>query len=162
MRMSEGVEWSLHCCVVLGGLPDGVALPGARLAEFHDVPASYLAKHLQALSAAGIVESTPGRRGGYRLARSARDITLLDVVLAVDGHESAFRCSEIRRRGPSAVEPERYVRPCGIARAMWDAESAWRDVLRRTTIGDLVAELDGTVAPEQLDKARVWFTGVLR
>lgn len=162
MRLSEGVEWSLHCCVVLGGLPDGVALPGARLAEFHDVPASYLAKHLQALSAAGIVGSKAGRRGGYRLARTSHEITVLDVVLAVEGHEPVFRCSEIRQRGPSAVEPERYVRPCGIARAMGDAETAWRDVLRGTTIGDLVDELAGTVAPEQLDKAAVWFRGVLR
>ena len=152
----------MHCCVVLGGLPHGVALPGARLAEFHDVPASYLAKHLQALSAAGILESTAGRRGGYRLARKAHEITVLDVVLAVGGPEPAFRCSEIRRRGPSAVETGRYVRPCGIARAMWDAEAAWRDVLQNTTIGDLVDELDGTVAPEQLDKAVVWFRGVLR
>lgn len=162
MRLSEGVEWALHSCVVLGGLPDGVALPGARLAEFHDVPASYLAKHLQALSAEGIVESAAGRRGGYRLARTSHEITVLDVVLAVEGHEPAFRCGEIRRRGPSAVEPERYVRPCGIARAMWDAETAWRDVLRRTTIGDLVDDLDGTVAPEQIDKAIDWIGGVLR
>ena len=42
-----------------------------RLAEYHGVPAPYLAKHLQALSRAGIVESSPGPRGGYRLARPA-------------------------------------------------------------------------------------------
>lgn len=161
MRLSEGVEWSLHCCTVLGTLPDGVTLPGVRLAEFHDVPAAYLAKHLQALSAAGIVASVLGRRGGYRLARPPAAITILDVVLAVDGAEHAFRCGEIRQRGPSAVAPAHYVRPCGIAAAMWDAELAWRDSLRSVTIGDLVAELADSVSPEQMHKAVNWMGKVL-
>lgn len=162
MKLSDGVEWSVHCCSVLGTLPDGVTLSGARLAEFHDVPAAYLAKHLQALSAAGIVSSTPGRAGGYRLARPAAEITLLDVVLAVDGSDPAFRCSEIRQRGPSAVDPEHYVRPCGIAQAMWRAEEAWRESLRSVTIGDLVDDLSTDVAPEQIDRAINWMGKVLR
>lgn len=160
--MSEGVEWSLHCCTVLGSLPDGVAMPGSRLSEFHDVPASYLAKHLQALRAAGIVVSSTGRRGGYRLARPPAEITILDVVLAVDGSEPAFRCTEIRRRGPSGVDASAYARPCGIARAMWAAEAAWRESLRATTIADLLAELDATVTPEQIDRAVAWLGRVLR
>jgi len=162
MKLGEGVEWSLHCCSVLGTLPPGVALPGARLAEFHDVPASYLAKHLQALSSAGIVESVTGRNGGYRLALPADEITMLDVVLAVNGDEPAFRCSEIRQRGPSAISPKHYVQPCGIARAMWDAESAWRTSLRNPTIGGLVGELGQSVAPQQIDKAITWMGSVLR
>ena len=71
MRMSDAVEWSIHCCTVLAALPEDQALPAARLAEFHDVPPAYLAKALQAMTAAGIVESRPGPRGGYRLARPA-------------------------------------------------------------------------------------------
>ena len=51
----------------------------------------------------GIVESRPGPLGGYRLARPPSDITLLDVVLAVDGDDAAFRCREIRQRGPAAT-----------------------------------------------------------
>ena len=46
--MSDGVEWAIHCCTMLAVLPDGEALPAARLAEFHEVPPAYLAKHLQA------------------------------------------------------------------------------------------------------------------
>lgn len=161
MKFGEGLEWSLHCCTVLGALPADVALPASRLAEFHDVPSAYLAKHLQALSRAGIVETTPGRNGGYRLARPASEVTLLDVVLAVEGDELAFRCTEIRQQGPSAVGPENYVRPCGIARAMWNAEAAWRAELGDVTIGDLVAELDETVAPEQIENAINWLNRVL-
>lgn len=162
MRLSEGVEWSLHCCSLLGALPEDTALPAARLAEFHDVPAAYLAKQLQALSGAGIVAAVPGRRGGYRLARPAADVTMLDVVLAVEGADPAFRCSEIRRRGPSGVAAEHYVQPCGIARAMGEAEFAWREALRAVTIADLVAEANETVVTEQIQKAVNWLGRVLQ
>ena len=160
MRMSDGVEWALHCCTVLAGLPEDLALPAARLAEFHDLPPAYLAKQLQALTAAGITRSLPGPRGGYRLARLPAEVSVLDVVLAVDGEETAFRCSEIRQQGPTAGGPELYRRPCGIARAMWRAEDAWRAELAATSIGDLVVELMATVPPAQLARGVEWVQSV--
>src|SRR6478736_9288497 len=80
VRMSDTVEWAVHCCTVLATLGDDQALPAARLADFHDVPPAYLAKALQALTAAGVTESRPGPQGGYRLARPPAAISLLDVV----------------------------------------------------------------------------------
>lgn len=160
MRMSEGVEWVLHACTVLAALPHDQALPAARLAEFHDVPPAYLAKHLQAAAGAGIVRSVPGPRGGYRLARPPADVTLLQVVLAVDGDDTAFRCSEIRQRGPAAGPPSSYRQRCGIARAMWRAEDAWRAELSRTTIADLVIEMLDSVPPEQLRSGAEWIQQV--
>ena len=52
MRLSEGVEWGLHCAVVLALVPPDASLPAGRLAELHGVPVAYLAKHLQLLSRA--------------------------------------------------------------------------------------------------------------
>ncbi|HEX7168423.1 MAG TPA: Rrf2 family transcriptional regulator [Acidimicrobiales bacterium] len=160
--MSEGVEWGIHCCALLAVLPDDIALPASRLAEFHGVPAAYLAKHLQALSAAGIVESGAGRRGGYRLARHPRDISLLDVVDAIDGDTRVFRCSEIRQRGPAALDPSCYRKACGIARAMWAAEQAWRDALAQQTIADLLVGLANDVPSEAAVKAAAWLQEVSR
>jgi Rrf2 family protein len=160
MRMSDGVEWALHCCTVLATLPDDQALPAARLAEFHGVPPAYLAKQLQALTAAGITASIPGPRGGYRLAHPPAEVSVLDVVLAVDGDDSAFRCSEIRRRGPAAGPASAYPRPCGIARTMWRAEDAWRAELAATSIGDLLIELMTTVSATQLSKGAEWIRDV--
>ena len=162
MRMSEGVEWAIHCCTILALLPEDVAFPASRLAEFHGVPGPYLAKHLQALSRAGIVESVPGPKGGYRMARPAAEITLLDVVLAVEGDETAFRCSEIRQRGPGAIEPEAYRNPCLIARAMWRAEDAWRRELAAQTMADIVAGLPASVDPRSALKGAVWIQEVIR
>ena len=159
--MSDSVEWALHCCTVLATLPADQALPAARLAEFHEVPPAYLAKALQAMTAAGITESRSGPRGGYRLARAATDVTLLEIVLAVDGDATAFQCDEIRQRGPAATsDSTAYRRPCGIARAMWRAEDAWRAELAAATVGDLVAELLATVAPAQLMKGAEWIQSV--
>jgi len=161
MRLGEGVEWGLHCATVLGLLPPDASIPAGRLAEFHGIPAAYLAKILQSLSSAGVIEAVPGRRGGYRLARPAADITLLDVVLAVDGEEPAFRCTEIRRRGPAAVPARHYSPACAIAAAMWQAEEAFRSSLRSTTIADLLRQLAGTVPPEAAAKSAAWFQEVL-
>ena len=159
--MSDGVEWAVHCCTVLAALQPGETLPAARLAEYHEVPPAYLAKHLQALAAAGITTSVAGPKGGYRLARPAAEITLLDVVLAVDGEEKAFRCSEIRQRGPAvSADPEAYRKACHIARAMWRAEAAWRASLRETTIADLFTEVVTTVPHDVLVKGAEWIQEV--
>ncbi|HVE93796.1 MAG TPA: Rrf2 family transcriptional regulator [Acidimicrobiales bacterium] len=156
MRMSDGVEWAVHCCTVLAALPAGKGLTAASLAEFHGVPSAYLAKHLQALTRAGVLEAAPGRGGGYRLAKPAREISICDVVEAVDGSAEAFRCREIRRRGPSAVKASAYGDMCGIARVMKSAETAYRAALAATSIADLVRGLAAEAPPEALAKGAVW------
>ncbi len=162
MELGEGVEWALHCCTLLATLPEGQTLPAARLAEFHGVPAAYLAKHLQALSQKGVLEAVPGRRGGYRLARPPAEITLLDVVEAVQGDASTFRCTEIRRRGPSAAGPSAYRHRCRIAAAMDRADAAWRAELRRQTLATLLGELAETISPVVVRKATAWIEEVAR
>src|SRR5712691_5793193 len=134
MKLSEGVEWGLHCVAILAALPPGATLPTKALAEYHDLSETYLAKHLQALTHARIIESLPGPKGGYRLQRAPEDITMLEVVEAIDGREPSFRCTEIRQRGPLALEPEAYRVPCAIHIAMARADKAWRDALRAQTI----------------------------
>src|SRR2546421_6081245 len=107
-------------------MPPDTALPTSRLAEFHGVPVAYLAKHLQAMSRAGILVAGTGPRGGYRLARPPADVSVLDVVEAVDGEDPAFECLEIRRRGPTAVPAREYRTMCGIHRVMVEADATWR------------------------------------
>ena len=162
MRMSEGVEWCIHCAITLAMLPAGQSLPGAQLAELHGVPAPYLAKHLQAMSRAGLITSQPGPRGGYRLARPANEITVLDVVEAVEGAEPAFRCAEIRRQGAVALEAPTSVKVCCVARTMDRADAAWRNELRATTIEDLVVAQRLQARPGALAELSTWFATVAR
>jgi Rrf2 family protein len=160
MKLSEGVEWGIHSATLLAVLPPGTALPAGRLAEFHGVPTAYLAKHLQAMSRAGLLESMPGARGGYRLARPAASITMLDVVEAIDGVEPAFRCSEIRRRGPSARPAREYRVPCAIHATMNRADEAWRNELRGTSIADLVAFVARDASPKSIEQGLDWLMEV--
>jgi Rrf2 family protein len=140
MKLGDGVEQAIHCVAALAGLPPDGQLAAAALAEYHGVSPSYLLKHLQALAGAGILASVPGPAGGYRLARPPARISLLDIVLAVEGAEPAFRCAEIRQRGPKPL-PGKPKRPCEINAAMLRAEQAYRRELASVTIADLDAEV---------------------
>lgn len=143
MRLGQGVEWTLHILLTLAWLDDDEPVTAQRLAAGHDLPVAYLNKQLQALVRASILESLPGANGGFRLARSPEAITLMDVVVAVDGTQEAFRCTEIRQRGAGAALPvSSFAEPCAISTAMRRAELAWRRELAAQTIADLRAEAD--------------------
>jgi Rrf2 family protein len=150
VKLGDGVEQAIHSVAMLAGLSDGGVLSAAAIAEFHGVSASYLLKHLQALSGAGILETLPGPKGGYRLAKAPEAISLLDVVLAVEGPAPAFRCNEIRQRGPNPVSNGFFATPCNISAAMLRAERVYRAELAKTSIADAIAELteidDGSIA----------------
>ncbi|GAA3393708.1 Rrf2 family transcriptional regulator [Streptomyces roseoviridis] len=162
--MNEGVEWALHSCLNLAWTGGERAVTAARLAAYHDLPAAYLNKQLQALVRAGILGSVSGPRGGFRLARPLDRITLMDVVTAIEGPEEAFRCTEIRAQGPGggagdgggggggvevpAVE-------CAIAGAMARAELAWRRELAARTLEDVRREAERQ-APGAPDRIRRW------
>ena len=141
--MSEGVEWALHSLLVLAWLDDDEPVPAAQLAASHDLPPPYLNKQLQALVRAGLLESLPGARGGFRLARPPSKITLMDVVAAIEGPDEAFRCTEIRERGIGEHLPSRvFDAPCAVHASMQRAELAWRRELASQTIADVRAEVD--------------------
>jgi Rrf2 family protein len=157
MKLSAGVEWAVHCCVVLSQAEEPV--PATRLADYHGVSRTYLAKHLQQLSRAGLVTSTEGRDGGYALTRPPAEISVLDVVLAIEGDEPAFRCTEIRQNGPFPASAQQCRRPCGIARAMYAAEDAWRASLGAVTIAELAAGVEKDNGKQTFARLRGWLAG---
>lgn len=153
MRLSEGVEAAIHCAATLAGLEDGATIPGSALAAQFGLSPSYLLKHLQALAGAGILESVPGPAGGYRLARAAERISLLDIVMAVEGPQPAFRCGEIRQNGPVKLPDAAYVKPCGIKVAMLRAEKAWRTALAAEKLSTIVADFRKDADPRSVAAA---------
>ncbi|SCF13683.1 transcriptional regulator, BadM/Rrf2 family [Micromonospora purpureochromogenes] len=137
MKMAEGVEWALHSCLNMTWLEPGRAVSAARLAAFYGLPTAYLNKQLQALVRAGILRSVSGPRGGFRLARAPEEITLLDVVTAIEGAEEAFRCAQILRQGPGGRADVDYRQACLISQAMRRADLAWRRELAGQTLAQL-------------------------
>jgi len=132
------------------------------LAAFHGVSDSYLLKHLQALATGGILESIPGPKGGFRLARPPAEITLLAMVEAIEGRQPAFRCTKIRQRGPAGLEAAAYRRPCGIHAAMARAEVAWRRELQAETLAGLVAHMQASLDPRARERAAAWLVQHVR
>ncbi|MGW5387790.1 RrF2 family transcriptional regulator [Nocardia sp. NPDC003963] len=148
MKLPVSTEWLLHCATSLAQLEAGATASAAQLAQYFDLPAPYLAKQLQALVRAGLLNATTGPRGGFRLARSAGQITLLQIVEAVDGGASPYECREIRQQGRGGLPAEDCRDRCILAVKMAEAHEAWRASLAATSLADLVAELPDW-APER-------------
>ncbi|MEU6440849.1 Rrf2 family transcriptional regulator [Streptomyces sp. NPDC047046] len=143
MRMSKGVEWAVHTLLNLAWADHGEPVSTARLAAGHDLPGPYLHKQLQALVRAGLLESVPGVRGGFLLARAPEAVSMLDIVLAIEGDEPLFRCTEIRQCGLIGTQcagPDDFARPCAVKTALGRAEAAWREALAAQSLADVGRE----------------------
>lgn len=156
MILKNQVEWALHCCALMAGLPEGEFLPTKNLADFHAVPKEYLSKALQSLSRANLIVGTLGPSGGYKLARFASKITFLDIVEAIEGKRSTFVCTNISANNPTADKKCKNKKPCTIAKIMWQADDAWRQHLRNVTLKDLMQMLDNDLPKGSLDKSHQW------
>lgn len=141
VKLPVSTEWVLHCATTLAQLEPGASASTTQLAQYYDLPAAYLAKQLKALVRAGLLAATTGPRGGFRLARPAREITLLQIVEAVDGTSSPYECREIRQQGRGALPPEDCRRTCVLAEKMIDAHEAWRGSLAGVTLADIIGAL---------------------
>ncbi|MGE0439258.1 MAG: Rrf2 family transcriptional regulator [Gemmatimonadales bacterium] len=89
--LSQTAEYALQAATLLAQ-QDGAVVEVGLLADTLGVPRNYLSKTLSQLVRAGVLESVRGKRGGFRLARSARDITLLQVVEPFDRLTETGRC----------------------------------------------------------------------
>ncbi len=162
MRINKGVEWASHACTLLVPLWPDKGLSLSALAEFHDLPEPYMAKQMQALARAGIMVGGRGRGGFYLLAKSPAEITLLDILLAVDGDEPMFQCKEIRQNGPCAAKPTDCVVPCNIASGFWRAEEAYRQSLAQIDLASLAGAVAAQLGSDKVAKAGEWIGANLR
>jgi Rrf2 family protein len=104
---------------------------GRNLAREVRVPSHYLAKVLATLARAGVLTASRGVRGGYRLARRANEITLIEMVEPFEGK---------RVRPGCLLPPERPCRDDGAcsAHAAWsEVKAAYLSFLERTTLADI-------------------------
>jgi Rrf2 family protein len=138
---SSGVEYGIHSLMsMVDANGDAREMNVRELAELQNVPYDYLAKIFTRLSRAGLVVSTEGKGGGFRLARASELISVLDIVHAIDGDKSMFECREIRQRLAVFDEaPPSWVcdGPCGVRSVMDSAQQRMEEELARHTILDL-------------------------
>jgi Rrf2 family transcriptional regulator, cysteine metabolism repressor len=111
----------------------GKPVPLGDIASEREMPLQFLEQVFAALRRAGIVRSRRGVSGGYLLARPAAEITVLDVVAALDGVPSPAECTQgLCDRADG----------CGAASVWIEAQQALEHVLSTTTVGDLLARED--------------------
>lgn len=92
MRISRETDYAIRCMLHLCGNARKVAMVD-EIAKERDVPKSFLAKILQKLKRAKLVESFRGVKGGFRLARDPSGISLLDVIEAIQGGVGVNICT---------------------------------------------------------------------
>lgn len=126
---SQTAEYALRAMACMARFPER-PLTTAEIAQVTMVPPGYLSKVLQQLSKSGLVAAMRGLRGGYRLRRPPEEITILQVVNAVDPIERIHTC-------PLGL-PEHGTRLCRLHRRLDDAIAHVEQALGGTTLGDVV------------------------
>ena len=84
------------------------------------------------------------------------------TVTQREGTEPAFRCAEIRRRGPAARPAREYPLPCAIHMVMNQADEAWRQELRSVSLADLMTRVMNGASPKSLELGARWMQEVAR
>jgi Rrf2 family protein len=132
LSLGRRADYSLRAVLHLARHEEDARLhPAREIAAAMDVPVTWLPQLLSALVTAGIVESVTGRSGGHRLARPAGEITLLEVVDAVEP-ERVPTC--VLRGGPCSWEGR-----CAFHEPWAAAKQALRDRLAATTFAAVMA-----------------------
>jgi len=85
MKLTRGGEYGIRGVLYLARHDDGKISMLSAIAKAQDVPPRFLAKIFQALAKAGVVKSHRGAKGGFSLARPASEITIKDVIEAIEG-----------------------------------------------------------------------------
>jgi Rrf2 family protein len=141
MRVSAKADYAVRAMIELAASgSEGEPCKGELIAEAQDIPMPFLENILAELRHQGLVQSRRGAQGGYWLARLPSEVTIADVIRAVEGPLASVRGDrpeELRYQGNA--EP--------LERVWIALRSNIRDVLERVTLADVVAdELPGDVA----------------
>ncbi len=132
MRVSAKTDYAIRAALELAAAPDERPVKGERIATAQAIPLRFLENILMQMRQAGLVESRRGADGGYRLAKPAAEVTLAQVIRAIDGPLA----------GVSGARPE-TLGFAGVAEPMRDVwiavRASLRGVLEQITLADVVA-----------------------
>lgn len=127
-------EYAVRALIHLSRLPAGKHMLGRDLARDVEVPAHYLAKVLLTFRNAGILETSRGSHGGYRLHRRPSEIHLIEVIQLVEGQRARPECLLHAGRGCNEGDP------CAAHSRWREVRKAYVDFLESTTIADLLSD----------------------
>jgi len=150
VRISAKADYAVRAAVELAAAGDAT-VKGEAIAQAQAIPLRFLENILAELRHAGLVRSQRGSEGGYGLARPAAEITVADVVRAVEGP-----LASVRGERPESV---RYTGAAEPLAQVWIAVRAnLRAVVERVTIADVAAGALPTGVAELADDPDAWVT----
>lgn len=134
MLLSRGCEYGLRAALYLVSLEAESFVPIRTLSDELEIEFHFLTKQFQQLAEAGLVQSQRGPRGGIALAKPADRITLLDIVLAIDGSELFTECV---LGLPGCGEAE----PCPLHSAWMTERERLQMMFMRTSLKDMAQRI---------------------
>ncbi len=134
--LSQTTEYALRATICLAYRPDGL-VSTSELAEMTKVPMNYLAKVLQLLARSEIVSGRRGVGGGYRLARPASEISMLDVINAIDPIQR-IRCCPLELKNHTTAL-------CPLHHKLDEAIGMLINQFSGVTMADLISDLGGSM-----------------
>jgi Rrf2 family protein len=138
MRISAKVDYAVRAMCELAARDTEAPIKADTIAEAQGISRSFLENILVDLKRAGLVRATRGREGGYRMTRPAADVSIADIIRAVEGP-----LADVRGVRPEALS---FTGPATALRDVWLANRASvRRVLERVTLETVVA---GTLPPD--------------
>jgi Rrf2 family protein len=148
MRVSAKVDYALRAGAELAGAGEG-PVKGERIAQAQQIPVKFLENILLDLRHAGLVHSQRGAEGGYWLARPPEEISLADVIRAVEGP-----IANVRGVRPEQVEYDGAARPL---QDVWIAlRASMRSVLEDVTLADLAGGRLPAVVADLTSDPEAW------
>ncbi|MBV8988063.1 MAG: Rrf2 family transcriptional regulator [Solirubrobacterales bacterium] len=141
MRISAKADYAVRAAVELAAAPNEKPVKAERIATAQEIPLNFLENILGELRHAGIVRSHRGAEGGFRLAKSPDQLTIADIIRAVEGPLASVRGGppeEISYPGASAALPRVWI--------------AVRANLRKVVEQVTVADVAGGKLPRTIDK----------
>jgi Rrf2 family protein len=130
MRLTSASRYALHAVVFMAAWQTDERTTSRLIADERNISERFLLKVLKSLVSANVLTSIKGPRGGYRLARPAHEITLLEVMEAVDG--------PIHRHVPAGNGASNHPLDRRLDQILRDTSDHFRNQLRRTHISDVL------------------------
>lgn len=142
MKLSTRAEYGIRVLVALAQADDDRPISLAGIARADKLPHAYIEQLVGALRRAGLVIATRGHAGGYRLARPAEQITLVEAVRALDGPILEMPCA-----GPNDLESCDRPQDCSVHEVFERLHESLSGMLGGTTLADVAAGTGGPPYP---------------
>jgi Rrf2 family protein len=134
LRLSKKADYALLALRHLAAHADRNAVSARELAETYDIPPELLAKVLQKLVHAQLLESHQGTRGGYVLSRPPAAMSVAEVIQTIDGPLTVTACSEVDHSCDQFAK-------CNIRDPLWRIKDRIVSALSATSVADLAADM---------------------